>query len=159
MAVLATTDLAVTALQSLAANAFWKSASINFTTNDPHYVSIQVALATANTGAGIPTGYANVYLSCSSDNSQFDADMSAGDATWTTTAPPTAESAKQLQLLGRLAFGVAAGTTTTVQGTRTFFIAPGNVPPYGLVVVENVNKPLLATTNLVRVVQYKFAAP
>ena len=159
MAILASTTLAVTALQSLAMSAFWKSASVNFTTNDAHYVSVQVALATANTGAGNPTGYCNVYMACSSTGSAFDAMISAGDATWTSTAPPTAEAAKQLMYLGRAPFGVVAGTTTTQNAVRTFWVPPGSVPGYGVVVIENQNKALLSSTNAVTVVEYKFAAP
>lgn len=142
------TALAVTALNGLANAAYWKSAAIDFTTNKPAFVVFQVTLATANSGASSPTGYANVYLACSSDNSVYDGTISAGDAAWTTSAPPTAESAKGLMLLGRVSIAATAGTTTTITVTKSFFLGPGQIPKYGVLVIENEsNKTLLATTN------------
>lgn len=142
------TSLAVTALNSLASSAFWKSAAIDFTVNDPVSVIFQVKISTANSGAGSATGYLNVYLACSNDNSVYDGTITAGDATWTTTAPATAESLKSLQLLGRISH-MATATTTNVL-TKTFFLPAGTVPKYAVVVIENgTGKGLLGSGNSV----------
>lgn len=139
--------LAVTALQSLASTAFWKSAAIAFTTNIES-VEIQVAISTANSGAGSATGYLNVYLACSIDNTTYDGRLSAGDATWAPTAPVTAEAVKQLQFLGRMSLGSVA--TTTITGARHFFLLPGTIPKYGVIVIENATgKALLSSGNAV----------
>lgn|SRR5574337_1035028 len=123
-------SLAVTALLSLATATFWKSASINFSTNDPIWVELQVKISTANTGAGLATGYTNVYLACSNDNSVFDANITPGDATWT---PSPATNNKSLRFLGRIPMESTA--TTTLVYVSTFNI---ELPPkYGCVVIEN----------------------
>lgn len=142
------TSLAVTALNSLASAAFWKSAAIDFTANDPLCVILQVKISTANTGAGSATGYLNVYMACSNDNSVYDGTIAAGDAAWTTTAPATAESAKGLQFLGRISHNATATTTNVL--TRTFFIPFGQVPKYAVIVIENATgKGLLSSGNSV----------
>src|SRR5574338_428192 len=127
------TSLAVTALHSAATNTFWKSAAIDFTTNDPVWVQLQVKLVTAASGAGSATGYANVYLACSNDNSTYDANISAGDAAWSSTNPTTAEYAKSLRFLGRMAMGTTQTSSYTWVGTFNF----DNPPKYAVVVVEN----------------------
>lgn len=139
---------AVTALQSLASAAFWKSALITFSTNNPVWVQFQLKLSTANSGAGSATGYANLFLACSTDNTTWDASISAGDATWTNTAPSTAEHSKSFLLLGRMS--MATTVTTTQVHTKSFFLPPGSVPKYGILVVENASgKALLSSGNAV----------
>lgn len=124
------TSLAVTALVSLANAAFWKSAAIDFTTNAPVWVELQVKISTANTGAGLLTGYSNVYLSCSNDNSVYDGNITPGDATWT---PSPTTNNKSLRFLGRIPMESTA--TTTLVYVSTFNI---ELPPkYAVVVIEN----------------------
>ena len=139
-------SLAVTALHSLATNSFWKSAAINFGTNDPVWVQLQVKLVTASTGSGIVTGYSNVYLACSNDNSQYDANISPGDAAWSSTNPTTAAYAKSLRFIGRLP--METGQTASYTWAGTFNI---ELPPkYAVVVIENqTNKSLNSSGNAV----------
>lgn len=123
-------SLAVTALVSLASAAFWKSESINFSTNDPVWVELQVKISTANTVAGSATGYSDVYLSCSNDNSVFDGNITAGDATWT---PSPTTNYKSLRFVGRIPMESTA--TTTLVYVSTFSI---ELPPkYAVVVIQN----------------------
>lgn len=141
------TSLAVTALNSLASAAYWKSAGITFATNLSSLI-IQVKLSTANTGSGSGSGYFGVYLACSNDNSVFDGTITAGDATWSTTAPPTSISVLGLQMLGRLALNSTLATTVIL--TRSFFVPPFYIPKYGVVVIENASgKALLGSGNSV----------
>lgn len=146
------TALAVTALHSLANASFWKSAAINFSTTGPVNVQLQVVLVTAASGAGSATGYANVYMACSGDNSQYDSNISAGDAAWSSTNPTTAEYAKSLLLLGR----IPMGTTQTASYTwaKTFFLDFAQIPKYAVIVVENLsNKALAASGSAVTYLQ------
>lgn len=139
---------AVTALQSLANAAFWKSALITFSTNNPVWVQFQLKLSTANSGAGLAAGYANLFLACSTDNTTWDSSISAGDAAWTNTTPSVAEQSKGFLLVGRMSMSCAA--TTTQVHTKSFFIPPGSVPRYGIIVVENAcGKTLLSSGNAV----------
>lgn len=138
------TSLAVTALNGLANAAFWKSASINFSTNSPVSVIFQVSLTTQGGGAGSATGYANVFMACSHDGSTWDSTISAGDATWSSTNPTTVEYSKSLQLLGRMSMGTTQ--TANYVWTKTFLIPAGEVPKYAVIVVENeCNKTLAAS--------------
>ena len=139
-------SLAVTALQSAATNTFWKSAAIDFTVNDPVWVQLQVKLVTAASGAGSATGYANVYLACSNDNSTYDAAITAGDAAWSSTNPTTAVYAKSLRFIGR----IPMETTQTASYTWTATFSIELPPKYAVVVVENqCGKALNSTGNAV----------
>ena len=141
------TTLTVTSLNSLASDAYWKSAGMTFSSNLSSLI-FQVKLSTANTGAGGGSGYFGVYLACSNDNTTFDGTITAGEGTWSTTAPPTAISVLGLQMLGRLALNTTA--TTTVVLTRSFFVTPFFVPKYGVLVIQNAGgKPLLGSGNSV----------
>ena len=128
------TALAVTALHSIATNTFWKSAQVNFSTNSPVFVIVQVTLVTSTT-AGSATGYSNVYLACSLDGTDYDVNLTAGDAAWTNTTPSAAEQSKSLQLLGRISMQTTAASSYTYR--KTFFVPPGAVPKYGVFVIEN----------------------
>lgn len=146
------TALAVTALHSLANASYWKSAAFNFSTSSPINAQVQVVLVTAASGAGSATGYANVYMACSSDNSQYDSNISAGDAAWSSTNPTTAEYAKSLQLLGRIPMGTTQ--TSSYTWAKTFFIDFAQIPKYAVIVIENqCNKALHSSGNAVTILQ------
>lgn len=133
-----------TALQSLAASAFWKSPSVNFSTNSAVFVTVQVVLTTASTTAGSATGYSNVYLAQSPDGTTFDANITAGDAVWSSTNPTTAEYAKALLLLGRIPMGTTQ-TASYVWG-GSFVLPIGGYSKYGVFVVENQSGKALAAS-------------
>ena len=107
------TALAVVALNGLANGAFWKSAAITWSTNSPAFVTLNVTLVTAATGAGTALAYSDVYLSQSNDGTQYEANITPGDAAWASTNPTTAEYAKSLTILGR----IPMGTTQTASYT------------------------------------------
>lgn len=138
------TSLAVTALHSRANGEYWKSASINFTTNSALWVDFQVKLVTAGTGAGSASAYSDVWLARSHDGTTFDANITAGDAQWTSTNPTLAEYAKSLYYLGR----IAMGTTQTASYTwvKSFIVPAGEVPNYACVVIFNQSNKAYNTT-------------
>lgn len=127
------TSLTVTNLHSLANGSFWKSASVNFDTNGPMWVEIQLRLVTASSGAGSANGYANLYIARSIDNSAFNANISSGEGAWTSTNPTLAVYAKSLQFLKRLAME----TTQTASYTWDISAVLQNPPKYCVFVVEN----------------------
>jgi hypothetical protein len=148
------TSLAVTNLHSRATGEYWKSASINFTTNSALWVDIQVKLVGAGTGAGSASGYSDVWLARSQDNTTFDANISAGDAQWTSTNPTLAEYSKSLYRLGRIPMGTTQTASYTWVGS--FIIPIGEVPNYGVVVIGNFsNKAYNSTGSTVTYIENK----
>lgn len=137
------TALAVTALHSIANNTFWKSAAVNFSTNSPMFILVQVTLVTSTT-AGSATGYSNVYLACSPDGTDYDANLTAGDAAWTSTSPSAAEQSKSFQLLGRISMQSTAAASYTYR--RSFFVPPSTLPKYGVFIIENQRGATLAAS-------------
>ena len=126
------TSLTVTNLHSLATGSFWKSAAIDCSSNKPVWVQLQVKLVSDDSGAGSATGYANVYLAASADNSVYDANITAGEGAWSSTNPTTAVYAKSLRFVGR----IPMETTQTASYTwaSTFII---EFPPkYFCIVIE-----------------------
>lgn len=116
---------------------------------------MQVKLVTAATGAGLATSYSNVMMASSNDNTSFDANITPGDAVWSSTNPTTAEYSKSLMFLGRIAMGTTQ--TASYTWTGTFFVPPGSVPKYGVIVVENQsNKALAASGSAVSLLENKF---
>lgn len=148
------TSLAVTALHSRATATYWKSASFNFTTNSALWVDVQVKLVTAATGAGLATAYSDVFLATSQDNTTFDANITAGDAQWTSTDPTLAEYSKSLRKLGRIAMGTTSTSSFTY--VASFVIPIGTIPNYGVFVIANQsNKSLAASGSTVTVIENK----